>query len=364
MANIFYYEKRLERMLKMMSDLSVDAALIAEPAAAQYFTGLNLAFLGVAMPTLITRQGKVFVFARPIEAAEAGDDALLGEVVEGPADPVRLEVFILEHLASLGIKKLGIDYTKTPYTLLQRLSGRLDTLKDIGSDLEKLRARKDLLELQNIIRAIAATEKAQARAKAMMSEGAMECAVSAAAVIEILNGGAEWFSFPPLVASGIRSAYPHGMPTQKQLRRGEMVFVDLGARFNGYWSDVTRTYVVGPADERQLKLYSVINEAIEVAEDAVRPGANARDVDASARRVIRRRGYGKYFVHGVGHGIGISPGYPVLGPSSHDVLEEGQTITIEPGIYIQNYGGIRIEEDVLVTKDGAHQLTTFPRSLE
>jgi Xaa-Pro dipeptidase len=143
-----------------------------------------------------------------------------------------------------------------------------------------------------------------------------------------------------------------------------MVFVDLGARFNGYWSDVTRTYVVGPADERQLKLYSAINEAIEAAEDAVRPGASARDVDASARRVIRRRGYGKYFVHAVGHGIGISPGYPVIGPSSHDVLEEGQTITIEPGIYIQNYGGIRIEEDVLVTRDGAHQLTTFPRSLE
>jgi Xaa-Pro aminopeptidase len=142
-----------------------------------------------------------------------------------------------------------------------------------------------------------------------------------------------------------------------------MVFVDLGARVNGYWSDVTRTYVVGPADRKQLELYGVINEAIEAAEVAVKPGAKARNVDASARRVIERHGYGKYFNTNVGHGIGISSGYPLLGPSSDDILGDGQTITIEPGIYIPGYGGIRIEEDILVTEDGARQLTTFPRNL-
>lgn len=362
--NDSYYEKRLERMLKVMSDLSVDAALVTEPAATQYFTGLDLVYLGSSMPTLITQQGEVFIFARPLEATEASDDALLGEVIEGPSDPEELETFILERLLSLRIKKLGIDFNRTPHSLTRQLTGRLDRPKDMSEGLEKLMAKKDSLEIRNIVRAIAVTEKAQARTKGMVSEGVTEREISIAAVNEILSNGAEWFSFPPLVASGRRSAYPHGIPTQRRLRQGEMVFVDLGARVSGYWSDITRTYVVGHPDTKQLKLYSVIGEAIESAEEAVRPGAKARDVDAAARRVITRQGYERYFNTSVGHGIGITPGYPVLGPSSNHVLEDGQTITIEPGIYIPGYGGIRIEEDVLVTKNGAHQLTTFPRSLE
>lgn len=364
MMTRFYYERRLERMLTLMSDLSIDATLVVEPAAAQYFTGLNLAYLGTSIPTLITKQGKVLMFTLELETAEAIDDAIFGEVVEGPAEPEGLQAFILEQLTSLGVKKLGIDYSKTPHSLAQGLAGKLGTLKDISNDLERLRAKKDFLELQNIIRAIAATEKAHARARGMILVGVAETEISTAAVTEILSSGAEWFSFSPLVASGRRSAYPHGRPTQKRLQLGELVFVDLGSRVNGYWSDITRTYTVGHADKKQLKLYSVIDEAIEAALRTVRPGAKAREVDASARRVIKRSGYGEYFNHGVGHGIGLTGGYPILDPSSNHLLEEGQTITIEPGIYIPGYGGIRIEEDVLVTEGGAHQLTTFPRNLE
>lgn len=362
--NEFYYEKRLERMLRMMSDLSIDAAFVVEPAAVQYFTGLNLVYLGRPMPTLITQQGKIFMFALKLEGSEAQHDSVLGDIVTGPADPEKQEAFILNYLMSLRVRKLGIDYSKTPCRLVQRLTDKLGEPRDMESDLARLRAVKDTLELQNIIRAIAATEKAQARAKKMISEGVEEREIASAAVTEILSCGAEWFSFSPLVASGERSAYPHGMPTQKRLRVGEMVFVDLGARVNGYWSDVTRTYTVGHADRKQLKLYSAINEAIEAALDAVKPGVEGRVVDASARAVIRRHGYGKYFIHGVGHGIGLTGGYPMMDSTSNHILEDRQTITIEPGIYIPGYGGIRIEEDVLVTNDGAHQLTSFPRDLE
>lgn len=358
-----YCEKRLGGLLEVMSHLSVDATLLTEAGAAQYFTGLDLSYLGAPMPTLVTKRGEVFVFARPLEAVEAEDDVLLGEVVEGPADPRRLESFIVEHIVSLRIARVGIDLNRTSQSLTRRLTGKLGKPKDMGLDLEKLMARKDASEVRSIVRAIAATEKAQARAKRMVSEGVTEREISIAAVNEILSNGAEWFSFPPLVASGKRSAYPHGIPTLRRLRKGEMVFVDLGARAEGYWSDVTRTYVVGRPDAKQLKLYDAVCEAIEAAEETAKPGVKGSNVDEAARRVITRKGYGMYFNTSVGHGIGITAGYPVLGPLSNDVLEEGQTITIEPGIYIPGYGGIRIEEDAILTEDGVRQLTTFPRNL-
>ncbi len=198
----------------------------------------------------------------------------------------------------------------------------------------------------------------------MISEGVTESEISTCAVAEMLKNGADWFAFSPLVASGKRSAYPHGSPTQKRLRNGELIFVDLGARVNGYWSDITRTHTVERTGKKELELYNVINEATEAAMNIIKPSVKARQVDAAARRVMKQRGYSQYFTHGVGHGIGINSGYPMLDPSSDHLLEKDQTVTIEPGIYIPGYGGIRIEEDVLITEEGALQLSTFPRTLE
>jgi Xaa-Pro aminopeptidase len=363
-VNRHHYEKHLERVVGMMSEHSVDALLLVEPAAVQYLTGLNLVYLGRAMPTVLTREGKLFLFALKLEAAETQRETALGDVLVGPAEPGEQEAYILRYLSTLHIRSIGVDYGKTLYSLVQKLTDIVGRPIDVERDLAKLRAKKDPFEVENILKAIRATEKAQARAKVMISEGVEEREIAAAAAAEILSNGAEWFSFTPLVASGARSAYPHGMPTRKRLGRGELVFVDLGARVDGYWSDVTRTYTVGHPSSKQTKLFRATNEAIEEALDTVRPGAQGESVDAAACRVLRGYGFGRYIVHGVGHGIGLTGGYPMLGPNSRDVLEEQQTITIEPGVYIPGYGGIRIEEDVLVTRRGGRLLTSFPRGLE
>ena len=219
------------------------------------------------------------------------------------------------------------------------------------------------MELRNITKAIGITEIAHARAKEMISEGVTECEISTRAVAEMLKNGADWFAFSPLVASGKRSAYLHGSPTQKRLRKGELIFVDLGARVNGYWSDITRTYTVGHPGRKELELYNVINEATEAAMNAIKPGVKAKQVDAAARRVMKQHGYSQYFTHGVGHGIGINSDIQCLILRAIISWKKIRQLRIEPGIYIPSYGGIRIEEDVLVTEDGALQLTTFPRTL-
>jgi Xaa-Pro aminopeptidase len=359
-----YYKNRLEKVLKMISDLSIDSVLFSEPGAVQYLTGLPLTYLGVSMPTLVTAQGKVLAFSLKLGTEEAINEIVFGEVLDGPADPSGLESLLMEKIESLGVKELGVDYGKISYGLAKKLSYSLGSIKDVSFELDKLRSRKDAMEIRNIAKAIGITEIAHARAKEMICEGVTERQIATGAVTEMLKNGADWFAFSPLVASGKRSAYPHGSPTHKALRKGELVFVDLGARCEGYWSDVTRTYTVGDAGSKELELYSVINEASEASMKAIKPGVKGKDVDAAARQVIDQRGYSQYFTHGVGHGIGINSGYPMLDPSSDHILEKDQTVTIEPGIYIPGYGGIRIEEDVLVTEDGALQLSTFPRTLD
>ena len=222
MIDKIYYERRLEKILKMMSELSIDSALISEPGAVQYLTGLPLTYLGVSVPTLVTHRGKVLVFSLKLGAEESKDEIVFGDVVEGPSDPSGLEDFIMENIASLGVKKLGVDYGKMSYALVKRLTDSAGPLKDVGIDLDRLRSRKDAMELRNITKAIGITEIAHARAKEMITEGVTELEISTRAVAEMLKNGADWFAFSPLVASGNRSAYPHGSPTQKRLRNGEL----------------------------------------------------------------------------------------------------------------------------------------------
>ncbi len=146
MVGKIYYKKRMEKILKMMSELSIESALISEPGAVQYFTGLPLTYLGVSVPTLVTQQGKVLVFSLKLGAEEAKDEILFGEVVEGPADPSGLETFIMENMALLGVKKLGVDYGKMSYALAKKLADSAGPLRDISGDLDRLRARKDAME--------------------------------------------------------------------------------------------------------------------------------------------------------------------------------------------------------------------------
>jgi Xaa-Pro aminopeptidase/Xaa-Pro dipeptidase len=177
--------------------------------------------------------------------------------------------------------------------------------------------------------------------------------------------GADAPAFDTIIASGPNSALPHARPGNRKLRTGDFVVIDYGAVWHGYHSDETCTFAVGRAGRRHEKIYGVVKEAHDRALVAVRPGVSCREVDRAARAVIEKAGYGPRFSHGTGHGVGLDVHEaPRLSALSDTVLEQGMVITIEPGIYLPGFGGVRIEDTVLVEKGGARVLTEFSKELQ
>jgi Xaa-Pro aminopeptidase len=227
-----------------------------------------------------------------------------------------------------------------------------------------MRRRKSPEELQAIRRAIRIAEEAFQAVAQEIRPGQSESQIAAALVFEMLRRGASEPAFPTIVAAGANASLPHYSPTDRKLRPGEPLLIDWGARAGGYVSDLTRMVWTGSIPRELGTIYGVVREAHDRAIAAVRPGVRAVTVDGVARRVIQRAGYGSRFNHALGHGMGLDVHEaPRLGKASRDVLEAGMVITIEPGIYLPGVGGVRIEDDVLVTEDGCQVLTSLPSAL-
>jgi Xaa-Pro aminopeptidase len=193
----------------------------------------------------------------------------------------------------------------------------------------------------------------------------MEAELALQLEFEMRRRGAEGRAFDFIVASGVRGAMPHGRASDKLMQAGELVTIDFGAVLDGYHSDETVTVAVGAISERQHKVYDTVLEAHDRAIAAVRPGITCKELDSIARSYIAEQGFGDYFGHGLGHGVGLEiHEKPVLSPRSDVVVEEGMVFTIEPGIYIPGFGGVRIEDTVVVTADGCRLLTTVPKRLQ
>lgn len=176
--------------------------------------------------------------------------------------------------------------------------------------------------------------------------------------------GAENTSFDTIAASGIHSSMPHAIPTDKVLEEGDFLTMDFGCRVNGYCSDMTRTIVYGRATEKQKEIYEIVRKAQEAAIDAVRPGMKGCEVDAVAREMIREAGYGECFGHSLGHSVGLMiHETPCFAPRDERVIEPGMVITVEPGIYVEGFGGVRIEDVVVITEDGCRNITDSPKEL-
>jgi Xaa-Pro aminopeptidase len=233
-----------------------------------------------------------------------------------------------------------------------------------GGAIEKLRAVKDAGEIETIREAAELVSRTFDRTRRILGPGISELNLAAEIERDFKRQGAEGPSFETIVASGRRSAWPHAHPTGKEIAKNELVVLDQGAILRGYCSDMTRTVFVGKASRRIKGLYKAVQEALEAGKAAARPGAKAQDVDAAARSVLRRAGLAQYFTHSTGHGVGLEiHESPRLGKGDQTVLAEGMVITVEPGVYIEGLGGIRIEDDIVVTARGAQELTTAPRDL-
>jgi len=234
-----------------------------------------------------------------------------------------------------------------------------------GDALARLRLCKDAVEIATLREAIAISEAALAATLKAIKPGMTEREVASILVIEQLQRGGGKHPFEPIVLAGPKSALPHGEPAEWRVKTGAPVLLDFGTTVRGYASDITRTFSVGEPSAQFKKVDALVKAANEAGRAAARPGATAQDVDRATRAVIEDGGYGSYFTHRTGHGLGLDTREaPNIGEGNLLVLEPGMVFTVEPGIYIPGEFGVRIEDNVVITEDGAESLTTFPRDLQ
>ncbi len=230
--------------------------------------------------------------------------------------------------------------------------------------IEKIASIKTPDEIEHIRQAGAICVQVFQKICGLLRVGMRELEVSAELSYQTMRAGSEGDPFEPIVASGLRSALPHGLSSNKQLQAGELVIIDFGATVNGYAADFTRTVMLGPKKPEHERMADAVQQAIEAAETAARPGVGGAQLDEIARNVLAEHGYSEYFQHSLGHGLGLNVHeLPKVGQRSQESLEPGNVITLEPGVYIPEIGGIRIEDDFAVTTDGVENLTPFAREM-
>jgi len=265
-----------------------------------------------------------------------------------------------------GWQRIGFEaahcLVSTQQELEKQLSGA--TLVALPAELDEIRARKDQRELEALADVASLASQALQSVLPLIRPGLVEADLALELEIAMRRRGAEGRGFDFIVASGERGAMPHGRASNKQIQSGELVTIDFGAVLNGYHSDETVTIGVGRLDQRQQQIYDIVLEAHDRAVAAVRPGISCKELDAVARDYINEQGFGDFFGHGLGHGVGLEiHEKPTLSPRSEAVLDEGMVVTVEPGIYIPGWGGVRIEDTVAVTGTGCRLLTGVSKKL-
>ncbi|MEM2947291.1 MAG: Xaa-Pro peptidase family protein [Candidatus Bathyarchaeia archaeon] len=345
---------------KAFEEKGFDGFLITNEANMIYFDG----FPGAAC-LLFPKNGEnmLYVYGVNYEQAKAEVKGFRVELVkrdENLAEKVSAQV------KDLGINKLAFDtLTYENYRGFAKFLRGKVRLKPQAKLVWELRKVKNSEELELMRKAGELTCEGMKAAYEVIRPGMREYEAAAEIEYAMRKKGSWGTAFETIVASGARSAFPHGGCTDREIREGDLVVVDIGASYRYYRSDMTRTLVAGKPSEKQKILYEIVKTAQQKAFRVLKAKAKAKAVDTAARKVIEKAGYGEYFVHSLGHGVGLEVHEPpVLGQQSKDKLTAGNVVTIEPGIYITGFGGIRIEDTVFIGESGGEKLTDGWYTLE
>jgi Xaa-Pro aminopeptidase len=353
---------RREKLRRELWSREVDAFLVSSSTNVRYLTG----FTGDSSVLLMTKDHEIIVsdgrFTTQLEQECPGLEASI-------RPPGReLNQTIADLIETIGLRRLAFEATTCTVAEYEWMRDAIPSVSMIGVRgwVETLRRVKDDGEIAEIRAAVRCAERAFTMARAGLRFGDSEKDVADALEGYLRRCGATGSSFPPIVAVGIRAALPHARPTTtSRVGDDDFVLIDWGASGQPYKSDLTRVLVTGKVTSTFETIYRTVLAAQERAISAIRPGAKAHEIDAEARTVIEEAGFGAFFDHGLGHGLGMDiHEAPRLRKKSPDVLEPGNVVTVEPGIYLPDWGGIRIEDDVLVTPDGCEVLTHIAKSLD
>lgn len=347
---------QINSIRKMLNEKNLEAILIFNPENRQYVSG----FTGSAGYVLISENVQLFMTDfRYIGQAQKETDGY--EIVEISRDNPVTDI-----LKDYDFKTLGIEDDYITYEQFLNFDEKLENTKlvPLKRSLVELRSVKSLEEVDKIQKAAEIADKAYEHIIQKIQPGMREIDIALDLEYFMKNLGASKVSFDTIVASGYRSALPHGVASEKTLEKGDMVTIDFGCVYQGYCSDMTRSFVLGRATEQQREIYNTVLQAQVTALEAVKPGKTGKELDESAREIIKNKGYGKYFGHGLGHGVGLEVHeLPHVNQLGEKPMEPGMVITIEPGVYIPEFGGVRIEDLLVVTEDGFKVLSNTPKEL-
>ena len=345
-------KNRIQALKKSFEADEIDCFIVANETNMLYFTD----FLGGTMLLAPkTDENVLFVHGTNYEAAKAEAKNCRVRLLKRKEDVLSK---VAEEIKNLNPKHAGFDALEASLYLKMKNALKGIRLESKDKLVWELRRIKDQTELGKMRKAAQLTDEGVKVAVETIKSGIREYEVAAEIEYAMRRLGSEGVAFDTIVASGVRSAFPHGGCTDRKIQKGDLVVLDMGARYQNYRSDLTRTFVIGKPTSKQGKIYETVKEAQEKAFQSIHEGVKAKDADGVARKLIEKEGYGKYFVHGLGHGIGLETHeQPTLGPESKDVLKAENVVTDEPGIYIIDFGGVRIEDTVLVQKETAERLT-------
>ncbi len=352
-------QNRLKKAFDLLKKQKIGAMLISKLSNVHYLSGYSgsngLLILAPPKAYFLTDFRYAVQSRKEVKHCQVmiAERDLLGELIK--IDPLKKKI------------KLGFESTHLTYKLHEKIKEILPkaNLVPIDNVVETIAMVKETSEINKLKKAAKIADTAFDEVIKLIKPGVKERDIALELQYSMIKQGAEGPSFDFIVASGQRSSMPHGIASDRKFKKGDYITIDFGCFYQGYPSDITRTVVLGKASAKQKKIYDIVYRAQTAAVDAAGPGMPARELDKVARDIIMREGYGDNFGHGLGHGLGLDEIHsnPVASPRSQDVLQVGHALTVEPGIYIPNWGGVRIEDDIVITANGCKVLTKSPKEL-
>jgi Xaa-Pro dipeptidase len=363
-------KSRLAALQRLQADHGVACVALVPGANLRYFTGLAMHLSERPTVAFIPAHGPLAMLMPVLEAPAARERLPEDTQLFTYSDEEGHEHVFYQIADALAIdgKPIGVEYLAMRLLEMRRIEQALpgSSLVAVEPWLPQLRMSKDAEEIACMRRAIEIAERAIQRIidDGSIRPGRTELQVAADLQIAMLREGGEGEAFSPIVVAGPNSAFPHAGPSDRPLAEGDLVILDWGTVYKGYQSDMTRTFVLGTPTPEMVRIHDAVLAANQAGRLAVRPQMPMQEIDRAARRAITLAGYGEYFIHRTGHGLGLEthePPYLVEG--NLEMLAPGMTTTVEPGIYVPGLGGVRIEDDVLVTEKGSETLTSLSRDL-
>lgn len=362
-------EERLQKLTALMKKFGLSGVALNPGPTLNYLTGLNFHLMERPTVLLVTQAGSSVMVLPALEKGKLPEDSPAFHTVTYGDNPAVWPVAFQQAGESLDLQKgdFGVEPTRLRFLELQYLETALPGIDFVDGSpvLGALRMKKDVNEIEKMQKAAKIAQEAMQQTLPSLREGMTEKAMANELIIQLLRAGSDpHLPFSPIVAFGENSANPHAVPTDRTLKPGDLLLLDWGAGFDGYFSDITRTFTFGEVDPELKEIGAIVLEANQAARNAGTPGVDAGTIDRAARSLIEAAGYGKAFIHRTGHGLGMEAHEaPYIFAENDLILAPGMTFTVEPGIYLPGKGGVRIEDDVVMTENGLESLTDMPREV-